>query len=103
MSPFFACALLAGVDPIDFAFAGWQPTPKMEIEDAYKWLFHATLGGEHAVTDDEGPRQWLDREWATLGPPLAGEKEVVPLTVDGKLIRLNLRPYKARGGDKEML
>jgi len=73
------------------------------MEDAYKWLFHATLGGEHAVTDDSGPRQWLDREWETLGKPLPGEREVVSLTPDGKLVRVNLRPYKAKGGDKEML
>jgi len=88
---------------VEFAVEQWQSTPKMQIEDAYKWLFHATLGGEHAVTDDSGPRQWLDREWATLGKPLPGEREVVPLTQDGKLVRVNLRPYKARGGDKEML
>jgi hypothetical protein len=86
-----------------FAFSQWRSTPRMGIEDAYKWLFHATLGGEHAVTDDDGPRQWLEREWKTLGPPMPGEKEVTPLTPDGRLIRVNLRPYRAGGGDEEML
>ncbi len=87
----------------DHAIGQWKATPEMRIEDAYKWLFHATLGGGHAVTSEDGPRAWLDDEWATLGPPMRGEQEVVPLTHDGKLIRVNLRPYKARGGDKEML
>jgi len=53
------------------------------------------------VTDDEGPRQWLDGEWPTVGKPMPGEPEIVELRPDGKLIRVNLRPFKARGGSKE--
>ena len=75
----------------------------MTMQDAYKWLYQATLGGEHAVSDDSGPRMWLDREWAGLGRPLRGEALVDKLTPDGRFLRVNLRPYKARGGDKEML
>lgn len=75
----------------------------MTIQDAYKWLYQATLGGEHAVSDDSGPRTWLDREWAGLGRPFRGEAIVEKLTPDGRLLRVNLRPYKALGGDKEML
>jgi len=74
----------------------------MEIEDAYKWLFHATQGGEHAVTDDSGPRAWMDGEWRTLTGGRA-EPLVQKLTPDGRLVRINLRPYKASGGDKEMI
>lgn len=87
----------------DHALNQWKLTPEMRIEDAYKWLYHATLGGEHAVTSEDGPRRWLDREWDGLGAPTKDEPEVVPLTPDGKVVRINLRPYKARGGDKEML
>jgi hypothetical protein len=75
----------------------------MRIEDAYKWLFHATLGGEHAVSDDSGPRRWMEREWGTLTAPHENEPEVQPLRPDGKIVRINLRPYRARGGDSEML
>lgn len=108
MFPAFAALLLApkGVPEralLDFAVRQWRFTPAMRIEDAYKWLFHATLGGEHAVSDDEGPRQWLDREWKTLAAPMPHEPEVVPLGPDGKLIRVNLRPYRQRHGDPEML
>jgi hypothetical protein len=97
------CALVLSQSLLDHAITKWQATPEMRIEDAYKWLFHATLGGEHAVTNEDGPRRWLDREWPTVGAPMKGEKEVEPLTPDGKLVRINLRPYKQRGGDKEML
>ena len=88
---------------LDHAFAEWEATPEMRIEDVYKWLFHATLGGEHAVTSELGPRRWLDREWPTVARPPTGEQEAVSLTPDGSLVRINLRPYKQRGGDKEML
>ncbi|HSI73687.1 MAG TPA: hypothetical protein VK934_10975 [Fimbriimonas sp.] len=90
-------------DLLAFSVVEWRKTPEMRIEDAYKWLFHATLGGEHAVTDDSGPRRWMDREWAGLGKPFRFEPEVVPLRPDGKIVRINLRPYKVKGGDREML
>lgn len=88
---------------LDFAIRSWAATPKMEIEDAYKWLFHATQGGEHAVLDDEGPRQWLDSEWRGLAPASPGEPEVVALDPHGGLLRVNLRPYRSGRGDREML
>ena len=75
----------------------------MRIEDAYKWLFHATLGGEHAVQDVSGPRAWMDREWSSLDSTRKDEQEVTKLTPDGSVLRINLRPYRDRGGDKEML
>jgi hypothetical protein len=86
-----------------FALAQWRKEPAIEIEDAYKWLYHATLGGEHAVSDDDGPRAWLDREWPILGKPRRAEPLVTKLRPDGKVIRINLRRYRANGGDREML
>lgn len=97
------CALVLSQTLLDHAFDQWRSTPEMRIEDAYKWLFHATLGGEHAVTSEDGPHRWLDREWPTVGYPSKDEREAVSLTPDGRLVRINLRPYKARNGDKEML
>ena len=52
----------SGIELLDHAFEQWRSTPEMRVEDAYKWLFHATLGGEHAVQDVGGPRNWMDRE-----------------------------------------
>ena len=103
----FAALLVLTVSPktdlLDFCMAEWMRTPRMEMQDAYKFLYQATLGGEHAISDDTGPRAWMDREWTGLGPPHKGEPEVQKLTPDGGVIRINLRPYRARGGDKEML
>ncbi|MGV3615848.1 MAG: hypothetical protein ACO1SV_10985 [Fimbriimonas sp.] len=89
---------------IPYAIVQWRREPATRIEDAYKWLFHATQGGDHAVGDDDaGPRRWMDREWIGLGTPRTREPELVRLDPEGKIVRINLRPYRARGGDREML
>ena len=77
--------------------------PEIRIADAYKWLFHATRGGEHAVENETAVRLWLENEWAALGPPQPGEPLWVPLAADGRIGRLNLRPYRAQGGDPDAL
>lgn len=89
---------------VTFARARWAADPhRPGIEDAYKWLFHATQGGEHAIMSPDGPRAWLDREWKTLTEPDKSEPLVEPLRPDGKVVRLHLRPYRARGGNKDAL
>jgi len=88
---------------IDFALSRWRRTPRMTVRDAYKWLFQATLGGEHAVSDPSGPSLLLDEEWAGLDEPFPGESVLESLRPDGALARVNLRPFKQAGGEKERL
>lgn len=91
-------------DPVvAFAQDSFRRTPKMEIQDAYKWLYQATMGAEHAIRDPAGPKRILDQEWASLGPVRGGEPLLERLLPDGSLVRVNLRPYKARSGSKEEL
>lgn len=85
------------------ALAAWKREPETRIEDAYKWLFHATQGGEHAVLVEDGPRSWFEGEWAGVGRPLANEPATVALDPAGRVLRVNLRPAKAAGRDPEML
>ena len=102
--PLFLVSCSSAPDP-DAAFFLEQARgdSELRIEDAYKWLVHATRGGEHAVADGFAVRKWLENEWATLGPPQPGEPPWVPLTADGRIGRLNLRPYRAQGGEPEPL
>jgi hypothetical protein len=86
-----------------FALNSLAADPETRIEDAYKFLFQAACGGEHAVPDEESARAWLEREWASLGKTLPGEPLEVPLRPDGALVRLNLRPYRDRGGRPDAL
>jgi hypothetical protein len=75
--------------------------PGLGLEDIYKLLHQAALGPAHAV---EGlvARDRLVREAADLGDgpdePLAD-----PISPDGRLARVHLRPYLAHGHDLDRL
>jgi hypothetical protein len=92
---FLACT---GASLLDFAVAKWQADKNVRIEDAYKWIYQATRGGEHAATDIEMARHWIDAEWKTLDKPEGDEPLWEPLCKDGSIGRLNLRVFKAKGG-----
>ena len=91
-------AALSARTLLPFAVDAFAADSETRIEDAYKWFYQAANGGEHAVPDEESARAWLEREWASLGPASAGEPLLVPLRPDGAVVRLNLRPYRDRGG-----
>ena len=88
---------------LDFAIPKWKADKNVRIEDAYKWTYQATRGGEHAVPDAESARSWLDGEWTILTKPAANEPVWEPLCPGGEIGRLNLRPFKARGGKEDDL
>jgi hypothetical protein len=85
---------------LDYAMAKWQVEAGFQIEDAYKWLYQATRGGEHATPDRQSASKWLEQEWALLQ---SATKDPVwePLCPDGSIGRLNLRPFRDRGGSKD--
>lgn len=86
---------------LDFAAKQWESVPAFEMQDAYKWLFQATRGGEHAAPSYEAAQKWLDGEWKTLGKPQENELLWEPLCQDDSIGRLNLRPFRAQGGKIE--
>lgn len=71
--------------------------PDLEVEDLYKLLHQAVAGPAHSIEDPEMARQWLDREWDGLGDSLKAEEMFEPLSSDGRLVRVNLRPWRAAG------
>ena len=100
---FLISALTASTNILDFAFDKWRQDPEVRIEDAYKWLYQATRGGEHAAPDETMARQYLAQEWKTLAEPEPNEPLWEPLRADDKVGRLNLRPFRARGGKMDDL
>ena len=76
--------------------------PAMEPADAYKLLYQGILGPEHLVASPEAFAGQLRAEYSAVEP---GESEPLwePIRPDGALGRVNLRPFKARGGDVERL
>lgn len=75
--------------------------PGLRLEDVYKLLHQAALGPAHAV-DGAAARERLAREVEALeeGPE---EPLVDPLSPDGRLVRVHLRPYVAAGGASDEL
>lgn len=88
---------------LEFAVSRWTATPSMRIEDAYKWLYQATRGAEHAVSGRESVRTNLLREFESLGRAGSDEPEWQSLSPVHPIGRVNLRPYAARGGQIEDL
>ncbi len=76
--------------------------PLMQVQDLYKLLHQAALGSEHAVVAETNARRWLEREWETLGDGLE-EPLLDPISPDGKISRLHLRPCLAAGVSREAI
>jgi hypothetical protein len=76
--------------------------PHMEVQDLYKLILQASFGSEHAVSDLAAARRWLERELDELEP---GPEEPMldPISPDGRIVRIHLRPYLAAGRDRAEL
>ncbi len=76
--------------------------PGLQIQDLYKLIHQAAMASEHADQDIAGARDWLERELNSLGEG-PEEPAVDPISPDGGIVRVNLRPYIAAGGDPSAL
>ena len=76
--------------------------PALQIQDLYKLLHQAAMGSEHALSDLESARNWLIRELAEMGEGLL-EPLIDPISADGGIVRVHLRPYIAAGHDPDLL
>jgi hypothetical protein len=92
-------------EPISFhkiIVAQLQRYPAMQIEDLYKLVFQAAMGNEHLMADSAMVHNYLIKELesiqASTDEPLWEE-----ISPDGQVVRLNLRPFKARQGDHRVL
>ena len=77
--------------------------PEAEAADLYKLLHQAIYGPGHAIPDPEVAARWLDRELEDLGPPRESEAPCEVLGGQPILVRVNLRPFAAGGGDAAAL
>lgn len=74
----------------------------MKVQDLYKLLHQAALGSEHAVRDEQAAHNWLEHELEEMG---AGPDDPLfdPISPDGQILRVHLRPYLQAGNDPEKL
>jgi hypothetical protein len=95
----------SGAAPADFRpilRAEARRHPQLQPQDCYKLLYQARLGSEHAIGDAAEAARWLERELAGLGPG-PDEPLVEPISPDGRIVRVHLRPFVARQGDRTRL
>lgn len=76
--------------------------PAMASTDAYKLIYQGVQGPEHLIDSPEDFAARLRSEYEDISPDEA-EPLWEPVRPDDVLGRLNLRPFKARGGDVEQL
>ncbi|MGH7582960.1 MAG: hypothetical protein ACREL5_07040 [Gemmatimonadales bacterium] len=76
--------------------------PAMQFPDLYKLILQATMGSEHAAADRAMATEWMHRELASLGSGPV-EPLVDTLGRGGRYVRINLRPFVARGGNTDSL
>lgn len=87
--------------------------PLAQAEDVYKFVHQGVFGPAHAVPSAAAARAWLDEEIAGLGSSPADEAPRGPgvppeplielLAAQPRLVRVNLRPFLAAGGDRALL
>lgn len=80
----------------------YQRYPLMEVADLYKLLHQAAMGSEHAVHDEQEARTLLERELIAMGD---GPDDPLfdPLSPNGQILRVHLRPYARSGKNPGML
>jgi hypothetical protein len=76
--------------------------PAMQVQDLYKLLHQAALGSEHAVSDEKAACEWLESELSCLGEG-PDDPLMDPISPDGQLLRIHLRPYITAGKDPEKI
>ena len=73
----------------------------MNLQDVYKLLYQGTFGCEHSV--DETSRELFYEEYEAAAEPKENEKLVELISPRYSIYRINIRPYKDHGMEKEIL
>ena len=76
--------------------------PEMQTADVYKFVHQAAFGNGHLITDENGAREYLRSELASV-TGAAIEPLIEDVSPDGSVIRINLRPFKASNLDETKL
>jgi len=74
------------------------------VQDVYKLLFQGVLGVGHILRDKEGAWRWLVEEFEEVDASEFLEEPLLErVSVDGGVVRVNLRPFKRLGLSLERL
>ncbi len=76
--------------------------PRWRAEDLYKLIHQAAMGSEHAIQNEENVARYLQNELNDL-PEGPSEPLVDPISGDGQILRVHLRPFIKRDLDPQIL
>ena len=76
--------------------------PEFMIADAYKLAYQGCMGPEHAVSDLDAVKQWLDKEWESIEAS-SSEGLYSDITIHMPIYRINLRAAKFFGIAKSQI
>jgi hypothetical protein len=96
--------LVSGADGTDRLIAYHvQHYPKLEVQDVYKLLYQGEFGIGHLLGDGSHARDYLREEIAGLDTVSIVEDLLEPVSSDGGMVRVNLRPFKKLQHAQELL
>ncbi|MDZ7262231.1 MAG: hypothetical protein ONB05_09030 [candidate division KSB1 bacterium] len=72
------------------------------VQDAYKLLYQSIFGVTHILGNTEAARQYLSQEYESIDASL-DEPLIEPISLNQEIVRINLRPFKARKGSPDKL
>jgi hypothetical protein len=77
--------------------------PSLRVRDIYKILHQGTMGPRHLIQNAGHARSALLQEYDRLDEDERRDPLTEQVSMDGSVIRVNLRTFKQRSGDPESL
>lgn len=68
--------------------------PSLTAQDVYKLFYQAAFGGEHILADSAEVDSILLLELGTIDSAMQGEPLLERISLQGEIVRVNLRPFK---------
>jgi hypothetical protein len=77
--------------------------PSLRARDVYKLLYQGTMGPRHLIRDPRRAMASLRKELKSVGQCRGTEPLIEQVSVDGAVVRINLRPFKEFSDDRGAL
>jgi hypothetical protein len=77
--------------------------PSARARDIYKMLHQGAMGPHHLVEQVDAARSRLWQEYERIDVREREEPFTEPVSIDGSVVRINLRPFKQRSGKLKAL
>jgi len=77
--------------------------PQLKVQDVFKLFYQAAFGVEHILLDSAEVASSLMKELASLDTTTSNEPLLEQASLEGNVVRVNLRPFKALNLDPSLL